>query len=182
MPPSRRSARTRSKPSRCSSNAKSLSCANSSPAAWPPPASKLWRANRRDRKTPGRITLWRNSLVRDNARPPGPLPQERVNHSPLSREIHEFKPLNRGKTSNVQHRTPNIEVNEDARCHSMFGVGCSMLDVPMDPWGEGRGEGEQLIPLYSICSAHSSRRRALRRQKFIRENSCNSCLLVSIRG
>ena len=120
--------------------------------------------------------------MRDNARPPGPLPQERVNHSPLSREIHEFKPLNRGKTSNVQHRTPNIEVNEDARCHSMFGVGCSMLDVPMDPWGEGRGEGERLIPLHSISAASFLPPLAMSQQKFIRENSCNSCHLVSIRG
>jgi len=42
-------------------------------------------------------------------------------------KIRAFKPLNRGKTSNVQHRTPNAEMSEDSRCHSMFGVGCSML-------------------------------------------------------
>src|SRR2546421_606543 len=37
-----------------------------------------------------------------------------------------LKPLNRGKTSNIQHRTPNAEVSEDSRCHSwMFDVGCS---------------------------------------------------------
>ena len=45
-----------------------------------------------------------------------------------------------GKTSNVQHRTSNAEVSEDSRCHSMFGVGCSMLDVPLVQ-GEGQGEG-----------------------------------------
>jgi len=44
-------------------------------------------------------------------------------------KIRALKPLNRGKTSNVQHRTPNAEVSEDSRRHSMFGVGCSMLDV-----------------------------------------------------
>ena len=38
-----------------------------------------------------------------------------------------LKPLSRGKTSNVQHRTSNAEVSEDSRCHSMFGVGCSMF-------------------------------------------------------
>ena len=36
-----------------------------------------------------------------------------------------------------QHRTPNAEMSKDSRCHSMFGVGCSMLDVH----GEGQGEG-----------------------------------------
>ena len=40
-----------------------------------------------------------------------------------------------------QHRTPNAEMSKDSRCHSMFGVGCSMLDVPR-VHGEGRGEGE----------------------------------------
>src|SRR2546423_10040911 len=49
-------------------------------------------------------------------------------------KIRALKPLNRGKTSNVQHRTPNAEVSEDSRCHSMFGVGCSMLDVPPGSW------------------------------------------------
>src|SRR5437016_13926082 len=38
-------------------------------------------------------------------------------------------PQNRGKTSNVQHRTSNAEVSEDSRCHSMFGVRCSVFDV-----------------------------------------------------
>ena len=28
-----------------------------------------------------------------------------------------------------QHRTPNAEMSKDSRCHSMFGVGCSALDV-----------------------------------------------------
>src|SRR5437660_11851123 len=50
--------------------------------------------------------------------------------------IRALKHLNRGKTSNLQHRTPNAEVSEDSRCHSMFGVGCSMLDVPL-VHGEG---------------------------------------------
>src|SRR5438270_12063498 len=55
---------------------------------------------------------------------------------PLGRDfpgmnIRASKPLSRGKTSNA-------EVSEDSRCHSMFGVGCSMLDVPL---GEGQGEG-----------------------------------------
>src|SRR5205814_6949060 len=35
------------------------------------------------------------------------------------------EPPNRGRTSKVQHRTPNAEVKEDSRCHSMFDVGCS---------------------------------------------------------
>src|SRR2546430_12187286 len=48
-------------------------------------------------------------------------------------KIRALKPLNRGKTSNIQHRTPNAEVSEDSRCHSMFGVGCSMLDVRCFP-------------------------------------------------
>src|SRR5438046_3428468 len=37
-------------------------------------------------------------------------------------------PLNRGKTSNIQHRTSNAEVIEDSRCDVrrwMFNVGCS---------------------------------------------------------
>src|SRR2546430_17711321 len=51
-----------------------------------------------------------------------------------------LEPLNRGKTSNVQHRTPNAEVSEDSRCHSMFGVGGSMLDGPLGSWG-GRVRG-----------------------------------------
>src|SRR6267378_3944461 len=50
-------------------------------------------------------------------------------------KIRALKPLNRGKTSNVQHRTPKAEVSEEFRCHSMFGVGCSMLDVPLGSWG-----------------------------------------------
>src|SRR5438874_6252200 len=45
-----------------------------------------------------------------------------------------LKHLSRGKTSNVQHRTPNAEVSENSSCHSMFGVGCSMLDVPLGSW------------------------------------------------
>src|SRR5439155_10919423 len=49
-------------------------------------------------------------------------------------KIRALIPLNRGKTSNVQHRTPNAEMGEDSRCHSMFGVGCSMLDVPLASW------------------------------------------------
>src|SRR2546428_9206740 len=57
----------------------------------------------------------------------------------MGRDFHEMKiralkPLDRGKTSNIQHRTPNAEVSEDSRCHSMFGVGCSMLDVPLGSW------------------------------------------------
>src|SRR3989442_5856677 len=52
-------------------------------------------------------------------------------------------PLNRGKTSNIQHRTSNAEVSEVSRCHSMFGVGCSMLDVPLGSWaGPGEVEGD----------------------------------------
>src|SRR5438105_2087032 len=43
-------------------------------------------------------------------------------------------PQNRGKTSNVQHRTSNAEVSEDSRCHSMFSVGCSILDVLPASW------------------------------------------------
>src|SRR2546430_12925484 len=43
--------------------------------------------------------------------------------------------LNRGKTSNIQHRTQNADVSEDSRCHSMFGVGCSMFDVPLGSCG-----------------------------------------------
>src|SRR5205807_674363 len=67
------------------------------------------------------------------SRPPSARP------SSQGREFPEMKMCaltlpNRGKTSNVQHRTPNIEVSEDARCHSMFGVGCSMLDVPPGSW------------------------------------------------
>src|SRR5207302_7324799 len=55
---------------------------------------------------------------------------------PLGRDFHGMnirasKPLSRGKTSNVKHRTSNAAVSEDSRCHSMFGVGCSMLDVPL---------------------------------------------------
>src|SRR5437763_203462 len=45
---------------------------------------------------------------------------------------------NRGKTSNVQPRTSNAAVSEDSPCHSMFGVGCSMLDV-----SPVHGEGEE---------------------------------------
>src|SRR2546422_393532 len=46
------------------------------------------------------------------------------------RKFRALNHLNRGKTSKVQHRTSNAEMSEDPRCHSMFGVGCSMLDVP----------------------------------------------------
>src|SRR5437660_4064663 len=49
-------------------------------------------------------------------------------------KIRALKPQNRWKTSNVQHRTSNAEVSEDSRCHSMFGLGCSMLDVPLGSW------------------------------------------------
>src|SRR5437660_9377338 len=48
--------------------------------------------------------------------------------------IRTLKAPNRWKTLNIQHRTPNIEVSEDSRCRSMFGVGCSMLDVPPGSW------------------------------------------------
>ncbi|PYL00535.1 MAG: hypothetical protein DME19_04825 [Verrucomicrobia bacterium] len=40
-------------------------------------------------------------------------------------KIRALNLLNRVKTSSIQHRTPNAEVSEDSRCHSMFGVGCS---------------------------------------------------------
>src|SRR2546430_487080 len=59
-----------------------------------------------------------------------------------------LKPPNRGRTSNVEHPTSNAEVSEDSRCPSMFGVGCSMLDVPSPdlrppspPLGEGGVRG-----------------------------------------
>ena len=45
-----------------------------------------------------------------------------------------LEPLSRWKTPNVQHRTSNAEVSEDSSCHSMFSVGCSMLDVPLSAW------------------------------------------------
>src|SRR5947199_5391431 len=65
-----------------------------------------------------------------------------------------LKHLSRGKTSNVQHRTPNAEMSKDSRCHSMFGVGCSMLDVRCFPWAQGfqrancsfRGNLSPLVP------------------------------------
>src|ERR1051325_2044 len=40
------------------------------------------------------------------------------------------------KTSNIQHRTPNIEV--PARGHSAFGVRCWMFDVPTKKAGDCR--------------------------------------------
>ena len=71
--------------------------------------------------------------------------------------------MGEGKTLNVQHRIPNAEAREDSRCHSMFGVGCSVpctgRNPPQPPfrlrqgyggrvghllpigWAEGRGEG-----------------------------------------
>src|SRR5437899_11371054 len=49
--------------------------------------------------------------------------------------------LSREKTSNVQHRTPNAEVSEDSRCHSMFGVGCSMFVRVHGEGGRRSGEG-----------------------------------------
>ncbi|PYJ83823.1 MAG: hypothetical protein DME22_14650 [Verrucomicrobia bacterium] len=49
-------------------------------------------------------------------------------------KIRALNPLNRGKTSNIQHRKTNAEVSEDSRCHSMFGVGRSMLDVRPGSW------------------------------------------------
>src|SRR2546429_6204946 len=64
-------------------------------------------------------------------RPPSPHPMGR---DFPEMKIRAFKPLNRGKTSNIQHRTPNAEMSEDSRCHAMFGVGCSMLDVPRGSW------------------------------------------------
>src|SRR5207302_1834156 len=51
-------------------------------------------------------------------------------------KIRAFETPNRGKTSNVQHPTPNPEVREDSRCYSMLGVGCSMLNVPPGSWAE----------------------------------------------
>src|SRR5207249_530945 len=47
------------------------------------------------------------------------------------RRVATTSPSNRGKTSNIQHRTSKAEMSKDSRCHSMFGVGCSMLDVPL---------------------------------------------------
>src|SRR2546423_11769008 len=67
--------------------------------------------------------------------PHHPFPLPRWGTEFPEKRIRALKPLNRGKTSNVQHRTPNAEVGEEARCHSMFGVGCSMLDVPPGSWG-----------------------------------------------
>src|SRR5438128_11589672 len=49
-------------------------------------------------------------------------------------KISRIEPLNQGKTSNIEHRTPNAEVSEGSRCHSMFGVGRSMLDVRPGSW------------------------------------------------
>jgi len=55
--------------------------------------------------------------------------------SGISQEtIRMLKAPNRWKTLNIQPRTPNVEVSEDSRCYSMFGVGCSMLDVPPGSW------------------------------------------------
>src|SRR2546422_7043613 len=57
------------------------------------------------------------------------------------------------ETSNVQHRTSNAEVSKDSRCHSMFGVGCSMLDVPHPdpPPGEHAQFPEFSRPLVWNC-------------------------------
>src|SRR6266480_260284 len=49
-------------------------------------------------------------------------------------KIRVWKPLNSWKTPNLQHRTPNAEVSKDSRGHSMFGVGCSMLEVLPGSW------------------------------------------------
>src|SRR2546421_14045 len=56
--------------------------------------------------------------------------------------------------------------------------GCRALPLP---GGEGRGEGERLIRLRNI-SAASFLPPGANQPKFIRENSCNSFPLVSIRG
>src|SRR5438105_1004550 len=61
----------------------------------------------------------------------------------LEKKIRVPDLLNRGKTSNVQHRTSNAEVSEDSRCHSMFGVGCSMFDVALGSWGGRRFRTER---------------------------------------
>src|SRR5256714_15021294 len=66
-------------------------------------------------------------------------------------KMRAFELLNRGKTSNVQHRTPNAEVREDSHCHSVFGVGCSALDVPLGSWG-GRERGADLVS-WSRCAS-----------------------------
>src|SRR5213082_1898940 len=56
--------------------------------------------------------------------PPHPFPLPQWGREFPEMKIRALKPLNRGKTSNIQHRTSNAEVSEDSRCHSMFGVGC----------------------------------------------------------
>src|SRR5437016_4034071 len=73
--------------------------------------------------------------------------------------------LSRGKTSNVQHRTSNAEVSKDSRCHSMFGVGYSMLDVPLVHGGPRTGVkpygGSQVKTLLDAeCQIDNRRRHA----------------------
>src|SRR2546430_17544848 len=70
-------------------------------------------------------------MIRIGARPGTPTLSSQVCEIPKT--PHPV-PQNRGKTSNVQHRTSNAEVSEDSRCHSMFSVGCSMLDVLPASW------------------------------------------------
>ena len=72
------------------------------------------------------------------SRPPSPRP------SSQGREFPEMKmcaltPLNRGKTSNVQHRTPNTEHRSERRCALPFDVRRWTFDVGWSSGFVGRG-------------------------------------------
>src|SRR5439155_17873451 len=49
-----------------------------------------------------------------------------------------------------QHRTPNAEMSKDSRCHSMFGVGCSMFSL-----GSGVSTRELFISRKSLSARAS---------------------------
>ena len=86
-------------------------------------------------------TCLASSLPRAQRRFPSPSPSPKEERAGERRPFSisfpslQLSPPEPRETSNVQHRTTNVEVNEDSRCHSMFGAGCSMSDVPPSSWG-----------------------------------------------
>ena len=86
-------------------------------------------------------TCLASSLPRAQRRFPSPSPSPKEERAGERRPFFisfpslQLSPPEPRETSNVQHRTTNVEVNEDSRCHSMFGAGCSMSDVPPSSWG-----------------------------------------------
>jgi len=76
--------------------------------------------------------------------PPLPLPAgEDWDESPP--KLSRIQPLNFQRTSNIEHRTSNAEVNRSWRDHSMFGVPCSMFNV-FRAYDEGERHLEPAAP------------------------------------